>query len=240
MINFGKLEKLSANTLKIIALILMTLDHIGLFFGNILILRLLGRIAFPIFAFFISEGCFYTKNKTKHLLIILFFAVIYQIVYYYLYQKIYISIFGTFSVSIILIYVYDLYKNNFDNKKKYLYLLLLVILLMITFIVNIYVLFDYGFIGIITPLCVYIFKSKKYKLVVLFILCIALSAVNIKNNIGTEFEVLGYLSIFNILSIPLLMLYNGKRGKYNLKYFFYFYYPLHIVVIYLIYFLIFS
>ena len=63
MFNFSKLEKLSANTLKIIALISMTLDHIGLFFGNILILRLLGRIAFPIFAFFISEGCFYTKNN---------------------------------------------------------------------------------------------------------------------------------------------------------------------------------
>lgn len=48
---------LNGNMLKIIAAITMTIDHIGaILFPHILILRIIGRIAFPIFAFMIAEG----------------------------------------------------------------------------------------------------------------------------------------------------------------------------------------
>ena len=56
---------LSSNQLKIIAVITMTIDHIGLYlFPGNLVLRMIGRIAFPIFAFTFAEGCKYTKNRT--------------------------------------------------------------------------------------------------------------------------------------------------------------------------------
>ena len=62
-------EVLSANKLKLIALISMTIDHIGLlFFPYTIIFRILGRFAFPIFAYFIAVGCYYTHNKLKHFL----------------------------------------------------------------------------------------------------------------------------------------------------------------------------
>ena len=58
--NFG----LSGNALKIIAAISMVIDHVGLmFFPTLKILRIIGRLAYPIFAFMIAEGCYYTKNK---------------------------------------------------------------------------------------------------------------------------------------------------------------------------------
>ena len=54
---------LSSNILKIVACISMLLDHIGfIFFPQYIIFRILGRVAFPIFAFMIAEGCYYTKN----------------------------------------------------------------------------------------------------------------------------------------------------------------------------------
>ena len=58
---------LNRNVLKIIALITMLIDHIGLvFFPGIEIFRIIGRISFPIFAFMIAEGCEHTENKKKY------------------------------------------------------------------------------------------------------------------------------------------------------------------------------
>ena len=53
----------SNNVLKIIACITMLLDHMGfILFPEYPIFRIIGRIAFPIFAFLLAEGCYYTKN----------------------------------------------------------------------------------------------------------------------------------------------------------------------------------
>ena len=60
---------LSNNQLKILAIITMFIDHFGLqLFPQLKILRIIGRIALPIFAYMIAEGCFYTKNRLKYLL----------------------------------------------------------------------------------------------------------------------------------------------------------------------------
>ena len=57
---------LSGNQLKIIAAISMTVDHLGfILFPSLIILRIIGRIAFPIFAYMIAEGCRYTKNEKR-------------------------------------------------------------------------------------------------------------------------------------------------------------------------------
>lgn len=54
---------MNRNQLKIIACISMLIDHIGyVLFPDVTVLRLIGRIAMPIFAFFIGEGCLYTKT----------------------------------------------------------------------------------------------------------------------------------------------------------------------------------
>ena len=59
---------LSGNMLKILGAVFMLIDHIGVvFFPEVKILRILGRISFPIFAFMIAEGCRYTRNKLRYL-----------------------------------------------------------------------------------------------------------------------------------------------------------------------------
>ena len=57
------------NQLKIIAVASMLLDHVGTeLFPQVTLLRIIGRLAFPVFSFMIAEGCFYTIDKKKYLL----------------------------------------------------------------------------------------------------------------------------------------------------------------------------
>ena len=62
---------INSNTtfLKIIAIISMTLDHIGIiFFPNIIFFRIIGRMSFPLFAYCTASGCIFTKNIKKYIL----------------------------------------------------------------------------------------------------------------------------------------------------------------------------
>ena len=60
------------NQLKIIAMVSMLFDHVGKeLLPQYPILQIIDRLAFPIFAYMIAEGCFYTKNIIKYFTIIL-------------------------------------------------------------------------------------------------------------------------------------------------------------------------
>ena len=61
--------------LKIIGIITMFLDHYHYIVGGSEILNIVGRIAFPIFAFTLSEGYTHTRNLKKYLLRLFIFAV---------------------------------------------------------------------------------------------------------------------------------------------------------------------
>ena len=62
---------LTGNQLKLIAAAAMLLDHMGiLLFPRITIFRILGRLAYPVFAFMIAEGCRYTRNKLRYFLML--------------------------------------------------------------------------------------------------------------------------------------------------------------------------
>ena len=72
-----KIQKLNGTVLKIIAALFMVIDHAGyMFFPKVIWIRKVGRISFPIFAFFIAEGFFYSKDRRRYLLRMLLFAVI--------------------------------------------------------------------------------------------------------------------------------------------------------------------
>lgn len=83
--------------LKLIAFILMTIDHIGALMENYqgvsdasTILRTIGRIAFPLFIFMLIEGVIHTKNYGKYALrlgIIALATMIFQIIVYYCFDS---------------------------------------------------------------------------------------------------------------------------------------------------------
>ncbi len=219
---------LTGNQLKIIALISMTVDHIGLyFFPHYMIFRYIGRIAFPVFAYMIAEGCKYTKNRKKYLITVAIVGFICQVVYSIATRSLYQNIFITFLLSISLIYIFDNAKKK-RSKASYFYAFLsmgavfFICEILPGLIPETGFQIDYGFIGVLLPVLVYNMKTKTQKLLItagmLFVLTITL----------------GKWQLFNLLSLPLLYFYNGKRGKRNLKYLFYIYYPVHLAVIFVV------
>ena len=80
---------LSGSALKVIAMISMVIDHIALYLmehGTVLYetMRLVGRIAFPVFAFLIAEGFIHTRSRYRYFFTLLGFAVISEIPWYLL------------------------------------------------------------------------------------------------------------------------------------------------------------
>lgn len=78
---------LSGNALKIIAAIAMTLDHIAVYLLPDhmvmlqLVFRIIGRLAFPLFAYFVAEGCRHSKHKLRRFLVILGAGIVFEVVY---------------------------------------------------------------------------------------------------------------------------------------------------------------
>lgn len=65
--------------LKITAFVTMAVDHIGyVFFPDKMWLRIIGRIAFPLFAYCLATGCIYTKNPKKYAIRLLIFSFVSQ------------------------------------------------------------------------------------------------------------------------------------------------------------------
>ena len=201
---------LNNNQLKIIALISMTIDHIGVqIFPGMTILRIIGRLAYPIFAYMIAEGARYTKNRRKYLLTISLTALLCQLVYFFALKSLDQCILVTFTLSILLIYFLE-------------YRFLSLVSILACFFLTQYVHIDYGFYGIMMPVILYLANTKKKKLISGTIMLILISISS------------GWIQWFSLVSVPLLALYNEKRGNLNLKYLFYIYYPVHLAVIYLI------
>lgn len=226
---------LSGNALKIIACVSMLIDHASLMlFPEIIWLRYLGRLAFPIFAFLISEGCLYTKNKLKYFLSVFILGAVCQLVYDLTYRGIvYLGILLTFSLSILLIYLLEAVKKAFiENLKLYLKILysaLFLGLIVVCYLITKKLTFDYGFMGIMLPLICSTFDYKKPSKLTVKKLCfvVGISVYYLLSSIKSFI----FCSLF---TIPLILIYNGKRGKLKLKYLFYFFYPLHFIAIYLI------
>lgn len=218
---------LNGNTLKLIALIAMTVDHVGeILFPHIIVLRIIGRLAYPIFAFMIAEGCFYTKHKYRYFFEVLGIGALCQTVYFVMFRSLYMNIMIVFAFSILLIFTIQ---KAIDTKKKGITVIAAFIMGLAFFLATIlpqYVnglQFDYGFVGIILPVAVYLTPKFKLKLAVFAAGLIVLALLN---NPAIQF--------WGLTSLLLLMLYNGKRGKLKIKHFFYVYYPAHMVGIWLI------
>ena len=90
--------KLTSNQLKVLAMVTMTLDHIGVqLFPGVLWLRVAGRLAMPIYAWMIAEGCRHTRDRKKYLLRLASLALLCQIVYFFAMGSLYMCILVTFS-----------------------------------------------------------------------------------------------------------------------------------------------
>lgn len=218
---------MNRNVLKIIAVISMLIDHIGAYiFPDAYWLRCIGRLAFPIFAFFIAEGMRYTRSRKRYVLTLLVFAIISQIPYGFLREFYYLNILFTFLIAIFAIFLIENYKKN--ETLYMIYLLLLGSVLLFVEFLNIV---DYGIFGVLLILVFYFVKDKKLSLS-LGAACLVL--LTLKMMLFAGFTLRSTVQFLSILSLLLLYFYNGNKGKVNLKWLFYIFYPMHLLVILII------
>lgn len=215
---------LTGSQLKLVALVTMTIDHIGvILLPQVTFLRVVGRLAYPIYAYMIAEGCAHTKDIQKYLTSIVSLAAVCQLVYFLALGSVYQGILVTFSISIGLIM---LLKKTEKVKTTGMRVIAAVAVFAALFVTEILPLLlpgtdfgvDYGFLGVLLPVCVYFAGSGMKRF---WVSAGLLALMGLK---------MGGIQWFGLLAVPLLYLYNGKRGKGS-KRFFYIYYPAHLAAI---------
>lgn len=215
---------LTGNALKLIAALSMTIDHAGLLlFPQYPVLRILGRLAFPIFAFMIAEGCKYTHSRRRYFGNIFALAVLCQSVYYLVDGSLYLSILCTFSLSILTIFALQDFRREPTLLRGAVFFGAVAGVYVLNQIFSI----DYGFWGCMVPVFAALPQNTKWDTPVVSTALLGVGLVFLGLHFGGN-------QMFALAAIPLLLCYNGKRGKWKMKSFFYIFYPAHLAVLQLI------
>lgn len=238
-------KSLNSNTIKVIAIIAMTIDHITwvAFPGypkEVLpvFLHIIGRLTCPTMCYFVAEGYHYTKDICKYTRRLFIFAIISHFAYvfastdfvdwrsfipfYYGDVLNQTSVMWSLAWGLVMLRI-----TNSRNIKQGVKLFLIILICLIALPSD---------WSCIASLCILAFGTnrgnfKKQMLWMLFY--VAIYAIVYFFAID---KVYGILQMTVVVSIPILMMYNGQRGKnaavnHAMKWLFYIYYPLHLVII---------
>lgn len=234
---------MSGNALKVIAMVSMLIDHIGAALIEIgvlkcqdqeafkallltpygkmwgradLLLRMIGRLAFPILCFLLVEGFLHTRDVKRYLGRLLLFALISEIPFdlafhgtwfYKSYQNVYFTLF----LGLLLLVWYQ--KAGNDPLRQLLAILA-------CGGASVLLRCDYNLSGLMLILIFYIFRNnEKARNVVGGLLCL----IESMPNLGAA-----------VLAFVPIKFYNGARGNKSWKYVFYWFYPIHLTLLYLL------
>ncbi|WP_343210311.1 TraX family protein [Anaerolentibacter hominis] len=253
---------MSSTALKLTALVLMLIDHIGEFIPGIPVwFRWLGRLSAPVFLFCMVWGLAYTHDKKRYLSRMYFFGVIMAVgnlilnstvphPYTYLFNNIFVTL---FLVGVVVELI-ELLKK--DWKKGILGWVCFILFQVVSTIVCIFLaqiplfsgrlartaaallpnltLCEGGVIVVLMGVLLYYTKKNKKILALSYLLyCAAFFFLSC----GTDFS---YSNLFllnyqwmMVFALPFMLAYNGKKGR-GMKYLFYIFYPAHIFVLFLL------
>lgn len=225
---------MSSFALHIIAMIFMLCDHMWATILDYEWLTCIGRIAFPIFAFLITEGYIHTSNINKYIKRMVIFAIITEIPFnlmvsaspiYPFHQ----NVLWTFVISLL-----TLKYLNFDNVKNSFKSILIILLAIIIATVT---MCDYFGAGVMMVVGFYIFRKSKF---LQLLMMIYVNMILIKGY-SYPIDIAGYTYYFPqqgfaVLSLIFIWLYNGKQGYHAkwFKIFCYAFYPLHMLILYIL------
>lgn len=225
---------LNGNQLKMIALTAMTIDHlVSVIYPNyptdwwIILMHIAGRLAAPIFWFFIAEGYHYTHDLKKYAARLFVFALISHFAYNFAFGIPFIpfqtSVFNQTSVIWSLFWgVIALAVSDNEKMKSWQKRFIIIGITVITFCS------DWSCIAVLAIMSIGNnrgnFKKQMQDMMIWVTMYAAVYAIFIN-------LLYGVIQLFVFLTIPLLKRYNGQRGNFRgMKYLFYFYYPVHLVI----------
>ena len=229
------------NLLKLIAMITMLIDHTGkMFFGNNPTMRIIGRMAFPIYAYCIALGCVYSRDRLKYLKRIVMIGLISQPLYAvalgHSVKAMYATPFGEGPLKAILnYYVFSWASPNImltlalgllaawairERQLVYTLALALLVWLMQGKI-------NYGWRGVLLIVLFYLFADRWWlSLPVMFTYMLAWGMQ------GSGYHILGLncgMQTYAMLALPLIYIPTHSKLRIN-KWVFYWYYPGHLLV----------
>ena len=226
-----RLQVFNGAQLKYMAFLSMLLDHVNnsmitpyldgkgplLHVSNVL--SILGRVAFPLFMFFLVEGFFKTRSRKKYLINLLIFAILSEVPFDLftsreLFNKNWNNMMFTLALSLATIWIVDEIKGRLAKKSKALWYGASVLVVAVMCAVAMFFSLDYDYHAIIVAYLFYLFYEKPLY--------------------GAA---LGYLSIikelYSVLGFAATLTYNGERGK-QYKWLNYAFYPVHLLILGLI------
>ena len=211
----------------------MIIDHVGLvFFPEHIVFRLIGRLSFPIFAFFVAEGWYYTHSKKKYVLLMFVFMLISWIPYCLALDLPFytVNVMGVFLISILGMFLID--KIRLNDSKKVAYISSFCVLMLICFILEGLEIITMGVLGVVLPIVFYSFKDKPIIRYISAFCVLLVMAITIVLTEQVRFE--AFRQFFGLVALIPIMCYNNNVGRFKLKYLFYITYPLHLFIIMLI------
>ncbi len=230
--------------LKLLAMLTMLCDHAGkMLFPQYPVMRIIGRMAFPIYAYCLAAGCVYTKNMLRYLERMVLLALISQPIYVvamgHSTQAMYAVSFAEKPVLAAL----NFYVKSWAAHPGILFALCVGMLaiwslrerrLILTAAIAVFVYLaqaklDYGWHGVVLMLLFYLFIERRWlslPVVLAFMLWWGLS--------GSGYSLFGVkfgIQTFAMLSLPLIYLHT-RSGLRLPKWLFYAFYPAHLALIY--------
>ena len=197
-------------------------------------MRIVGRMAFPIYCFLLVEGFLHTRSVGKYALRLLLFAFLSEIPFDLAiagtwFSLDYSNVFFTLCLGLVLIWgisfvekFYEFWQEkNWDISKGKVISLFIggMMLTVVSAFAEMVLHCDYGFAGIAAILVLYLFRSSKE---IAFSFCIFVLTV-----------FAGTIEFIAIAMLALVKRYDGSRGK-SLKYVFYTFYPVHLLLLALV------
>lgn len=229
---------INANQLRGLAMFLMLLDHLwatlvpGSFW-----MTCLGRLAFPIFAFQVSEGFFHTADRKRYAKRLALFAVISEVPFDLLYGStafypFHQNVLFTLLLGLLACCAIDRARHERTGRAALRGALSVAGLLLLSLIGMV----DYGWKGVATVIAFYLLRDFPFAWLAQTAALVLLNMVLFKGQIiplwGWDFPAQG----FAVLSLLPIWLYNGRPGRKSraMQYGSYAFYPVHMLILYLL------
>ncbi|WP_337591096.1 TraX family protein [Vescimonas sp.] len=223
---------LDGGTLKGIAAALMLTDHVGaILLPEVPVLRCVGRLAFPIFAFFIAEGYAHTRDFGRYFRRLAILAVVSEIPFNLengaVFDLTRQNVLFTFCLALLTLRGLEALgrERGFGRWAG------CGLVLAAGFAAGELLRTDYGGWGVVTVALLYLCRDGKYAKLWLLL---AMAAVNGLGMGSLTMPVFGGempIQIFAVAALPVIWLYNGQAGPRGLRRAFYVFYPAHLLVL---------
>ena len=233
------------NLLKVVAMITMLIDHTGkMFFSHYGFMRIIGRIAFPIYAYCIAVGCVYSRDRFKYLTRIVLMGLIsqpfYAVAMGHTIQQMYAIPFASNPIGAVI----NFYVQSWHHPSIMLTLALGLLVIwsirdrqiictiaLALFVWKIQGSIDYGWKGVALIVLFYLFISRWW--LSLPVMLVYMAWWGMQSSTYHLFGISFGIQMFAIMALPLIYIPTFSKFKIN-KWVFYLYYPAHLIGIMLI------